>query len=83
MRKGFGNSRPRERLLRLAFLTLRTETRSLPLIGGWILAATGSYYLLFAVAAAGPVGGLLLLRSLPEPRRAATALHQKDAGMRS
>ncbi|MGA2381131.1 MAG: hypothetical protein ABSG85_17685 [Spirochaetia bacterium] len=55
----------------------------MPLIGGWILAATGSYYLLFAVAAAGPVGGLLLLRSLPEPRRAATALHQKDAGMRS
>jgi len=63
--------------------TLNGISLVMPLIGGWILAATGSYYLLFAVAAAGPVGGLLLLRSLPEPRRAATALHQKDAGVRS
>jgi hypothetical protein len=51
---------------------LATLTSSAPLIGGWILAASGSYNLLFAAAAAGPLGGLLLLRTLPEPRRAAT-----------
>jgi len=51
--------------------TLNGITLVMPLLGGWILAATGSYNLLFAVAAAGPVGGLLLLRRLPEPRRLA------------
>jgi hypothetical protein len=53
--------------------TLNGLSLVMPLIGGWILAASGSYYLLFAVAAVGPVGGLLLLRRLPEPRRAAAA----------
>jgi MFS family permease len=52
--------------------TLTGITLVMPLIGGWILAASGSYYLLFAAAAAGPIGGLLLLRTLPEPRRAVT-----------
>jgi hypothetical protein len=42
----------------------------MPIIGGWILAATGSYPLLFAAAAVGPVVALLLLRALPEPRHA-------------
>jgi MFS family permease len=60
--------------------TLNGITLVMPLIGGWILAASGSYYLLFTAAAAGPVVGLLLLRRLPEPRQAAAALHQKDAG---
>jgi len=40
-----------------------------PLIGGWILAATGSYHVLFGIAALGPVAALFLLRGLPEPRR--------------
>jgi hypothetical protein len=48
--------------------TLNGVTLVMPLIGGWILAASGSYFLLFAVAALGPIGGLLLLRRLPEPR---------------
>jgi hypothetical protein len=39
------------------------------LLGGWILAATGSYPVLFSVAAVGPVLSLFLLRKLPEPRR--------------
>jgi hypothetical protein len=60
--------------------TLNGISLVMPLIGGWILAATGSYSLLFGVAAVGPVGGLLLLRRLPEPRSAATALHQKNPG---
>jgi MFS family permease len=51
--------------------TLNGITLVMPLIGGWILAASGSYHLLFAVAAAGPVVGLVLLRKLPEPRKTA------------
>ena len=51
--------------------TLNGITLVMPLIGGWILAASGSYPLLFVVAALGPVLGLLLLRRLPEPRHAA------------
>jgi len=45
-----------------------------PLLGGWILAASGSYPLLFAAAAVGPAAALLLLRGLPEPRRGAPGL---------
>jgi hypothetical protein len=56
--------------------TLTGISLVMPLIGGWILAASGSYWLLFVVAAAGPVGGLLLLRSLPEPRKAAAAAYR-------
>ena len=40
-----------------------------PLLGGWILAGSGSYPILFAVAAVGPAAALVLLRGLPEPRR--------------
>jgi len=58
--------------------TLNGISLIMPLIGGWILAASGSYFLLFVVAAAGPVGGLVLLRSLPEPRSKA-ALHKERA----
>jgi MFS family permease len=43
----------------------------MPLLGGWLLAATGSYHALFAVAAVGPACALVLLRRLPEPRHAA------------
>jgi len=45
----------------------------MPLAGGWLLSATGSYPLLFAVAAAGPLAGLLLTFGLPEPRHRQTA----------
>ncbi len=41
----------------------------MPLIGGWLLSATGSYTALFLAAAAGPLAGLLLTMGLPEPRR--------------
>jgi MFS family permease len=51
--------------------TLTGVSLVMPLIGGWLLAISGSYTLLFAVAAVGPVCGLLLLRTLPEPRRRA------------
>jgi hypothetical protein len=55
--------------------TLTGLTLVMPLLGGWILAATGSFILLFAVAAAGPAGGLVLLRALPEPRSMSSVLH--------
>ena len=40
----------------------------IPLLGGALLSATGSYPALFAVAAVGPVAGLILMIGLPEPR---------------
>jgi MFS family permease len=49
--------------------TLTGMTLIMPLLGGWILAASGSYPALFAVSAIGPVISLFLLRKLPEPRR--------------
>ena len=49
--------------------TLTGITLVMPLIGGWILQATGSWEALFAAAMAGPVVALFLLRGLPEPRR--------------
>jgi Major Facilitator Superfamily len=55
--------------------TLTGITLVMPMVGGWILAASSSYVLLFAVAAAGPVVGLVLLRSLPEPRKKTAAAH--------
>ena len=58
--------------------TLNGITLVMPLVGGWILAASGSYVLLFAFAAAGPVGGLVLLRALPEPRGKAAAAQQES-----
>ena len=51
--------------------TLNGLTLVMPLLGGWILAASGSYPALFVVAAVGPVISLFLLRKLPEPRHAA------------
>jgi len=45
-----------------------------PLLGGWILAGTRSYPLLFAAAAVGPAAALVLLRGLPEPRRGSPGL---------
>ena len=59
--------------------TLTGITLVMPMVGGWILAASGSYVLLFAAAAAGPAAGLVLLRSLPEPRKKAAAEHTKVA----
>ncbi len=59
--------------------TLTGITLVMPLVGGWILAASGSYALLFAAAAAGPVGGLVLLHTLPEPRGKAAAAHLESA----
>jgi MFS family permease len=58
--------------------TLTGITLVMPLIGGWILAASSSYVLLFVVAAAGPAGGLILLRALPEPRSKAAAAHRES-----
>jgi hypothetical protein len=55
--------------------TLSGLSLVMPLLGGWILAASGSYPFLFATAAAGPVAALVLLRGLPEPRRDPRALH--------
>lgn len=49
--------------------TLSGISLVMPLLGGWILAASGSYTLLFAAAAVGPIAALLILRGLPEPRR--------------
>ncbi len=54
--------------------TLSGLSLVMPLLGGWILAASGSYPALFAAAAAGPLVALLLLRGLPEPRRDPRAL---------
>jgi MFS family permease len=48
--------------------TLSAVTLVMPLLGGWILSASGSYPALFAVAAVGPAISLFLLRKLPEPR---------------
>lgn len=53
--------------------TLSGVTLIMPLLGGWILAASGSYPTLFAVAAIGPILALFLLRKLPEPRRTASS----------
>jgi MFS family permease len=50
--------------------TLNGVSLVMPLIGGWILSATGSYPALFAAAVLGPLVSLLLLVGLPEPRRA-------------
>ena len=49
--------------------TLTGVSLVMPLIGGWILQATGSYVALFVAAMAGPVIALFMLRGLPEPRR--------------
>ncbi len=58
-----------ERPLYIGFAnTLSGLTLVMPLIGGWILAASGSYPALFAVAALGPAAALILLGRLPEPR---------------
>jgi MFS family permease len=48
--------------------TLSGASLVMPLIGGWILSATGSYPVLFVAAMVGPVVALVLLRKLPEPR---------------
>jgi hypothetical protein len=61
--------------------TLTGITLVMPLVGGWILAASGSYVLLFVAAAAGPVGGLMLLRALPEPRSKAAAAHNASGSL--
>ena len=58
--------------------TLNGITLVMPMVGGWILAASGSYVLLFVVAAAGPAAGLMLLRALPDPRANAAAAHQES-----
>jgi MFS family permease len=54
--------------------TLNGVTLIMPLLGGGILAATGSYPALFVVAAAGPMLSLFLLRKLPEPRHSVPRL---------
>ena len=59
--------------------TLTGLTLVMPMVGGWILAASGSYILLFAFAAAGPVVGLVLLHSLPEPRGKTAAMHTESS----
>ncbi len=70
---------PSDRPLYIGFAnTLSGVSLVMPLIGGWILAASDSYPLLFAAAAVGPVAALLLLRSLPEPRRAPAGLRPAD-----
>jgi hypothetical protein len=48
--------------------TLSGISLVMPLVGGWLLSATGSYVVLFVVAAAGPLAGVLLTFGLPEPR---------------
>jgi hypothetical protein len=48
--------------------TLTAVSLIMPLIGGWIVNGTGSWTAMFAVAMAGPVAGIILLRGLPEPR---------------
>lgn len=53
--------------------TLNGVTLIMPLLGGWILAASGSYPALFVVAAVGPVISLFLMRRLPEPRRSTSS----------
>jgi MFS family permease len=53
--------------------TLNGLTLVMPLIGGWILSASGSWYALFAASAAGPIAAVFILRGLPEPRRAIAA----------
>ncbi len=59
-----------ERPLYIGFAnTLTGVSLVMPLIGGWILQATGSYAALFIAAMAGPVIALFMLRGLPEPRR--------------
>jgi MFS family permease len=61
-----------ERPLYIGFAnTLGGLTLVMPLIGGWILAASGSYLLLFSASAVGPCAALILLRGLPEPRHQA------------
>jgi MFS family permease len=70
---------PSDRPLYIGFAnTLNGITLVMPLIGGWILAASSSYVLLFVVAAAGPAAGLALLRALPDPRAKAAAAHQES-----
>jgi MFS family permease len=54
--------------------TLNGVTLVMPLLGGWILAASGSYPALFVVAAVGPMISLFLLRKLPEPRHSTPRL---------
>jgi MFS family permease len=49
--------------------TLNAASMVMPLLGGWLLSATGSYPVLFAVAAAGPLAGLVAAARLPEPRQ--------------
>jgi hypothetical protein len=74
-------SPPSDRPLYIGFAnTLSGISLVMPLIGGWILAATGSYPLLFAVAAAGPLAALLLLRGLPEPRRGVPSVLKPGGG---
>jgi MFS family permease len=59
-----------DRALYIGFAnTLTGVSLVMPLIGGWILAASGSYIALFVTAMAGPVVALLMIRGLPEPRR--------------
>jgi hypothetical protein len=58
--------------------TLSGAALIMPLIGGWILSATGSYTVLFVAAVAGPVVALALLRKLPEPRRGAGIAGQEN-----
>jgi len=59
-----------DRALYIGFAnTLTGVSLVMPLIGGWILAASGSYIALFATAMVGPVVALLMIRGLPEPRR--------------
>jgi len=58
-----------ERPLYIGFAnTLTAASLLMPLIGGWILQATGSWVALFGVALAGPAVGIFMLRGLPEPR---------------
>jgi MFS family permease len=48
--------------------TLSAGALAMPLLGGWLLSATGSYAALFGLAAAGSLAGLVLALRLPEPR---------------
>jgi MFS family permease len=54
--------------------TLNALNLVMPLLGGWLLAATSSYAALFICATAGPLAGILLSTKLAEPRH--------DAGSR-
>jgi MFS family permease len=65
-----------ERALYIGFAnTLSGVSLVMPLLGGWILAATGSYAALFVAAMAGPFVALVMIRGLPEPRRNPPAHH--------